>query len=204
MPSAIAPLAMLGAGAGSAAGGKKGNKSAQKAADAQFQMQQQLLSTGLSAFNPAADYFKKLLSGDPTQIAAAVGPTSDILKGQAQSQSRQLAATMPAGGGANAAQAANAQNSYNSLARLYAGVQPGAATALGQLASTPLGLSAPNVGSGMKFDTHQQEQQTGAKSSLGQGIGGLGAGIKQNGWHNTMKGPGKQRGSSPAAPPIPA
>lgn len=191
MPPAVAAVApaVIGAGA-SASSGKKGNNAAKDAANRQFAMQQQLLSTGLSAFNPAADYFKKLLSGDPTQIAAAVGPTSDILKGQAQSQSRQLAATMPAGGEANAAQAANSQNSYNSLARLYAGVQPGAATALGQLASAPLGMAAPNVGSGMKFDTHQQEQQSQAKGALGTGIGTMGARAKQ----------GKQRTPAPTAP----
>jgi hypothetical protein len=176
---ALAIPAIAGAGA-SAAGGKKGRSQAQDAANRQFQMQQQLLNTGLSAFNPAVDYFKKLLSGDPTQVAAAVGPTSDILKGQAQAQSRQLAATLPQGGEASAAQAQNAQGSYNSLARLYAGVQPGAASALGQLASAPLGAAAPNVGSGLKFDTHQQEQTNQSKGQLGQGVGQLGVGAKQS------------------------
>lgn len=181
MPPAVALAvpALAGAGA-SAAGGKKGSNNAKDAANRQFQMQQQLFSTGLSAFTPAADYFKSLLSGDPTKIAEAVGPTSDILKGQAQGQARQLAATMPAGGEATAAQAQNAQGSYNSLARLYAGVQPGAATALGQLSAAPLGASAPNVGSGLKFDTHQQEQTNQSKGQLGQGVGQLGVGAKQS------------------------
>lgn len=181
MPQTVAAIvpAVLGAGA-SASSGKKGNSAAKDAANRQFQMQQQLFQTGLSAFTPAADYFKSLLSGDPTKIAEAVGPTSDILKGQAQAQQRQLAATMPAGGEANAASASAAQGSYNSLARLYAGVQPGAATALGQLASAPLGASAPNVGSGMKFDTHQQEQQSGAKGQLGTGLGQAGVNAKQS------------------------
>lgn len=188
MPPAIALAIPAIAGVGAqAAGGKKSsgasNKLAQQTADRQFQMQQQLLNTGLSVFNPAADYFKSLLSGDPTKVAQAVGPTSDVLKGQAASQSRQLAATMPAGGEANAAQAENAQNSSNNLARLYAGVQPGAATALGQLAGTPIGAGAPNVGSGLKYDTHQQEQQAQSKGALGSGVGQvLGrAGSKQKG-----------------------
>lgn len=173
MPPAAAIIpAVVGAGA-SASGGKKGNKSAKNAANNQFNMQQQLFNTALGAWQPAADYFKKLLSGDPTQIAQAVGPTADILKGQAQGNARQLAATMPAGGEANAAMASNAQNSYNSIARLYAGVQPQAAMALGQLAAAPLGASAPNVGSGLKFDTHQQEQLSNSKGSLGTGLGTL-------------------------------
>jgi len=181
MPPAVALAVPAIAGVGaSAAGGKKGNSAAKDAANKQFQMQQQLFNTGLSAWTPAANYFKSLLSGDPTQIAAAVGPTSDILKGQAQAQARQTAATMPAGGEAAAAAAANSQGSYNNLARLYAGVQPGAATALGQLSAAPLGASAPNVGSGMKFDTHQQEQQAQSKGQLGTGLGQLGVGAKQS------------------------
>jgi len=181
MPPAVALAvpALAGAGA-SAAGGKKGRSSAKDAANRQFQMQQSLFNTGLSAFTPAADYFKSLLSGDPTKIAEAVGPTSDILKQQAQGQARQMAASMPAGGEANAAMAQGAQGSYNNLARLYAGVQPGAATALGQLSAAPLGASAPNVGSGLKFDTHQQEQSNQSKGQLGQGVGQLGVGAKQS------------------------
>lgn len=198
---AVAPAVLGAAGSvAGAAGGKKGggaaNKLAQQTADRQFQMQQQLFSTGLSAWQPASDYFKKLLSGDPTQTAQAVGPTSDLLKGQAQAQSRQAAATMPSGGEANAAQSAIAQGSSNDLARLYAGVQPGAATALGQLAGMPLGASAPNVGSGLKFDTHQQEQQSNAKGSLGSGVGQV---LGRVGSKGSKGGSGSGAASSPAA-----
>lgn len=201
MPPAVAAVAAPIAGAvGSSVGGKKGgggaNKAAQQAADRQFQMQQQLFTTGLSAWQPASDYFRKLLSGDPTQTAQAVGPTSDLLKGQAQAQSRQMAATMPQGGEANAAQSAIAQGSSNDLARLYAGVQPGAATALGQLAGMPLGASAPNVGSGLKFDTHQQEQQSNAKGSLGSGVGQV---LGRVGSKGSKGGSGSGAASSPAA-----
>lgn len=173
----------------SSAGGKKNkpDKAAQAAANSQFGMQQQLFNTGLSAWQPAADYFKKLLSGDPTQMAQAVGPTSDLLKGQQQGQARQMAATLPSGGEANAAQAQASQGSYNNLARLYAGVQPGAASALGQLSAAPLGASAPNVGSGLKFDTHQQEQLAQSKGQLGGGVGQMMAG-KQ---HDILGGSGK-------------
>lgn len=201
MPAAVAAIpAIAGAGA-SAAGGKKGNSAAKDAANRQFQMQQSLFNTGLSAWQPAADYFKSLLSGDPTQIAAAVGPTSDILKGQAASQSRQLAATMPAGGEANSAQAQNAQGSYNNLARLYAGVQPAAASALGQLASAPMGASAPNVGSGLKFDTHQQEQLGQSKGTIGTGLGSIAAGAKHG--NNSGSGKGGSGGKGRSTPNYP-
>ena len=198
MPPAVALAipAIAGAGA-SASSGKKGANSAKDAANRQFGMQQSLFNTGLSAWQPAADYFKKLLSGDPTQIAQAVGPTSDILKGQAQGQSRQLAATLPSGGEANAAQATNAQGSYNNLARLYAGVQPGAASALGQLSAAPLGASAPNVGSGLKFDTHQQEQLGQSKGTIGSGLGTVAANAK-HGSGSSGKGSGGGGKSSPS------
>lgn len=200
MPPAVALAipAIAGAGA-SASSGKKGAGQAKDAANRQFQMQSQLANTGLSAWQPAADYYKKLLSGDPTQIAQAVGPTSDILKGQAQSQSRQLAATMPAGGEANAAQASNAQGSYNNLARLYAGVQPGAAAALGQLSAAPLGASAPNVGSGLKFDTHQQEQLGQSKGTIGSGLGTVAAHAKHGGSGKASSGGGGSATPSPSA-----
>lgn len=190
---------------GSAAGGKKGgsNKAAQQTADRQFQMQQQLFNTALSAWQPAANYYQSLLSGDPTKIAQVVGPTSDILKGQQQTQSRQLAATMPAGGEANAAQAQNAQGSYNNLARLYAGVQPGAAAALGQLSGAPMGASAPNVGSGLKFDTHQQEQLGQSKGSLGAGLGSIAAGAKHGNNSSSGKGSGGGKGRSTPNYPTP-
>ena len=119
-------------------------QAAQQAADRQFQMQQQLFSTALSAWQPAANYYQSLLSGDPTKMAAAVGPTSDILKQQSQAQSRQIAASIPTGGEANGSSGGESAKHFHSLARLYAGVQPGAASALGQL-SEPRWGPAPSV-----------------------------------------------------------
>lgn len=204
MPPAVALAVPAIAGVGAqAAGGKKGNSAASNAANQQFQMQQQLFQTGLSDFTPASDYFKKLLSGDPTQVAGAVGPTSDILKGQAQSQAAQTAATMPQGGEANAAQASNNQSSYNQLARLYAGVQPGAAQELGQLASAPLGLSAPNASSGLKFDTHQQEQQNQSKGQLGTGLGTLAVGASRGNGKGSSGSGGKGGSSKGGASTLP-
>lgn len=190
-PALLAAAPLVGGAVGASSGGKKGggsNKAAQQAADRQFQMQQQLFSTALSAWQPAANYYQSLLSGDPTKMTQAVGPTSDILKQQGQAQARELAARMPSGGEANAAQAASAQNTSNSLARLYAGVQPAAASALGQLSGAPMGASAPNVGSGLKFDTHQQEQLSQSKGQLGSGLGTLAANSKHRG--STGKGSG--------------
>ena len=200
MPPAVALAipAIAGAGA-SASSGKKGANQAKDAANRQFQLQSTLANKGLSAWQPAADYFTKLLSGDPTQMAQAVGPTSDLIKSQQQGQARQMAATLPQGGEANAAQAQASQGSYNNLARLYAGVQPGAASALGQLAAAPMGASAPNVGSGLKFDTHQQEQLGQSKGTIGSGLGTLAANAKHGGSGKASSGGGGSASPSPSA-----
>lgn len=180
MPPAVGmAIGGLASGAGAATGGKKGGGAAKKAAEQQFQMQQQLFNTALGAWNPAANYWKALLSGDPNAVSQAVGPYADIIRGQGQASAQQLAATSPAGGQTNLAQAQNQMGQYSQIARLSAGMQPAAASALGQLAGMPMSISAPNVSSGLKYDTHAQEQASAAKGGLGQGLGQLYATGKQ-------------------------
>lgn len=188
MPPAVAMAIPAIAGAGAqASGGKKGNNAAKDAANKQFALQQQVLAfgqglanQGMGAWQPANAYWQSLLSGDPNKIAQATGPTADIIRGQSQATGNQLAATMPQGGEANLAQAQNQLQASNNMARLYAGVQPTAANALGQLSGIPLGAGisamgqgAPNVGSGLKFNTHANDQASQAKGGLGQGLGTL-------------------------------
>lgn len=199
MPPAVIPAigAVAGAGA-SAAGSKKGNKAASNAANQQFQMQQQLFKTALGAWQPAANYWQALLSGNPTAVAQAVGPQADIIRGQGQASAQQIAATSPAGGQTNLAQTQNQMGQYNQIARLSAGMQPMAAQALGQLAGMPMSISAPNVSSGLKFDTHQQEQANAAKGGLGQGLGQLYASGKQS------KNKPSTPPTFPTAAPVPA
>jgi hypothetical protein len=205
--AALAIPAIAGVGA-QAAGGKKGNNAAKDAANKQFALQQQVLqfgqglaNQGMSAWTPASNYWQALLSGDPNKTAQAVGPTSDAIRQQSAASSAQLAATSPMGGEANAAQAANAAQTSNNMARLYAGVQPTAANALGQLSGIPLGAGisargqgAPNVGSGLKFNTHAADQQNQQKGSLGQGVGTL-IGRGMSGGKGSA---GKSGSSSPA------
>lgn len=174
MPPAVGlAIGGLAGGAGSAMGGKKGANAAKKAAEAQAQMQQQMFQTGLSAWQPAANYWQTLLKGDPNAVAQATGPYADLIRQQAQASQGQIAATMPAGGEANMAQAQNINAMSSNMARLFAGMQPTAAQALGQLAGMPMQLGAPNVGSGLKYQTHQQEQLGQSKGSLGTGLGQL-------------------------------
>lgn len=172
MPPAVAlAIPAIAATGASAAGGKKGSNAANKAANQQFQMQQQLFGAGTQALAPAQSYWQALLSGDPNKVAQAVGPQADLIRGQGQASSQQLAATSPMGGQANLAQAENQMGTYNQIARLSAGMQPQAAQQLSQIGLGEVGAAQPNVGSGLKYNTHQQELASGAKGGLGTGLG---------------------------------
>lgn len=202
MPPAVALAVPAVAGAGaSASEGKKGQNAAKKQAQQQFQFQQKLFDTGMQAWQPSANYFQSLLSGDPTRMAEATGPARDAIRGQQQAASRQMAATTPAGGEANAAQAALQQQGYSDIARLTAGVQPQAAQALGQLAGVPIQTSAPNVGSGIKAQQNLANENMGKAGQIGSGLGGkvarAGSGGPKSSWGQVF---GK---GSPASPPAP-
>lgn len=198
MPAATlipAGASLLG-GIFSGKGGKNAAHNAQQLAQQQFQLQSNVAGNALQNLNQGANYFKQLLSGDPRQIAAAVGPTSDILKGASQSQAQQIAATTPSGGGQNLAQQQNLQNQYNQVSRLYAGVQPSAAQALAGLGAQELGVAAPNVGAASKAFQNQAGAQQQKAGQLGQGAGTiLGQGI-----HSLKNG---KQGEANATPIIP-
>lgn len=174
MPASLIPaLGAIGGGVASGKSGKSAARNAQNLAQQQFNLQSNIANNALGDITPAQGYFKSLLSGDPRQIAAAVGPTSDILKQQAQAQSQQIAATTPQGGAQNLAQTQNLQNQYNQMSRLYAGVQPGAAQALAGLGAQQLGVAAPNVGSASKAFQNQAGAAQQKAGQLGQGAGQL-------------------------------
>ena len=190
--AAIAPIVGgIASGAGSAAGGKKAGDAASK----QLALQQQQLNLGkqltqagmTQAWQPATNYWSSLLSGNPTAIQSAVGPSADLVRGSMTAAQRQIGSSMPAGGERNLALAQNAQQGYSNLARLYAGVQPAAASALGQLSGIPIGAGvstmgqgAPQVGAGLWAQQMGQQNamqgMQGAGGLLYQGINKLGQG----------------------------
>lgn len=200
MPPAVALAipAIVGAGA-SASSGKKSSNAANTAANNQFKLQSQLVGAGEQAIAPAQAYWEALLSGDPTKVAQAVGPQADIIRQQGQASSEQAAATTPAGGEANLAQQENQMGTYNQIARLSAGTQPQAAGALSQIGLGEVGAAAPNVGSGLKYNTHQQETQAANKGSLGQGLGRIAVGGKNSGGKSGSGGGGGGGGTSGGA-----
>lgn len=179
MAAAIAPIVggALSAG-GSAAGGKKAGDAAAK----QLQLQQQqlnlgrnLVGQGMTAWTPARDYWQTLLNGNPAAVQGAIGPISEQMRQQSAAGIRNLASTMPAGGERNLAVANASNQQYGDLARLYAGVQPQAASALGQLSAIPLqsGVAtmwqgAPQVGAGLQAQAQGQQQAAQGMQGAGQ------------------------------------
>lgn len=172
------PIALgVGAAAGGASGGKKGSGVASKQLALQQQQLdfgKQIFNTGMQAWTPANNYWQALLSGDTTKASQAVGPYSDIIKQQGAATGRQIASSTPAGGERNAAEAQNVSDTYNQTARLYAGVQPTAAQALGTLAGLPMqsgvgimGQGAPNVSAGLKYQRSVAEQAQQGAAGLG-------------------------------------
>jgi len=200
MPPAVGlAIGGIASGAGAASGGKKGNNTARQ----QLALQQQQLAFGKEAFNtgmgawtPATDYWKTLLSGDRTAVEGAIGPISDQVRSVGAATGRSIASSMPAGGERNLALALNSGDTYNNLARLYAGVQPTAANALGQLAAIPMGAgtsimgqAAPNIGAAVAAQNAQNQNKMAGASGLGsllyrvgtKGSSGSGGGGKSSG-----------------------
>lgn len=176
---AIAPLVGgLAAGAGSAAGGKKGSdvqKQQLALQQANSQYGKNLVGTGMStAWTPAANYWNTLLKGGQAAVTA-VGPYSDMIRNSTAATNTTLQG-LPGGGERNLAIAQNQVGQANNLARLYAGVQPTAAQALGTLSQVPIGAggsiinsSGPQIGAGVQSQLGNQ----GAKMQGGSGLGSL-------------------------------
>ena len=180
-------LGIIGGTAAAAGGGKKGGNSL---ASQQLALQQQQLAfgkqtfeTGMGAWTPAKDYWSTLLSGDKTAVNAAIGPISDQVRMTGAATGRNIASSMPAGGERNLAVALNQGDTYNNLSRLYAGVQPTAATALGQLAAMPMqagtaimGQAAPNIGAAAAMQANTANNKMSGASGLGSLLYSMGNG----------------------------
>jgi len=211
MPQVI-PLAISAGGAvAGASQGKKGNSSANKLAQQQLDLQKQqmafgtgLINKGISeAWQPSANYWNVLLKGDPTAVAQATGPYQDLIRQNAATTEQGIQSSAPLGGERNLALAQNQIQASNNTARLYAGMQPTAAAALGQLAGLPVqsgvgvtGQAAPNVSSAGKAFQNSAQAGNAKGGQLGNSLGQLIA-------RGQNKGSGKGSGN-PTAPGDPS
>lgn len=191
MPAAAPIIGITGGALGGISSGMGGKKAGDQL-DKQLQIQSQqlqlgkdLVGQGMTAWKPAENYWSTLLSGNRAAVQGALGPISEQMREQSQAGIRQLGSSLPAGGERNLALAEARNKQYGDLARLYAGVQPAAAQALGQLAGLPLGAGvstmgqgAPQVGAGLWAQQMGQQQAAqgmmGAGNLLYQGINKLG------------------------------
>lgn len=175
-------MGLIGAaGSGASAGeGKKASDSQQALEKQQLAIQQQQLgleqaanARSVRAFTPAFNYWNSLLQGGQA-ARVAVGPIAGDITQQTSATGNQILNTLPAGGERNLARAQNLISGGTNLARLYAGVQPAAATALGNLASFTGsqavgfgGTTNTNIGAAASTLASQQAQ-------LAQGAQGFG------------------------------
>ena len=132
-----AGLGALGMG-GSMAGGKKAQNQANKLASTQLGLEQGMFNKAGSLMAPAGDFWSNLLKGGQAAVQAT-GPIASQIGQAAQGARNSIMATIPRGGEQNLALANTFNDASNNVARLYAGMQPAAAGALGQLGGAYLG-----------------------------------------------------------------
>lgn len=130
----------------------------------------------------ATDYWSSLMAGGPAAQAATAPYAQQIAQQTAASQ-KQIEQNLPAGGEKNLALAELPIQSGASIANLYQGLGPTAATQLGNLAlgsagaGTGSGGVAAGAGSSLTGLAGQQNQAKGsAKGGAGAGLGSLAGG----------------------------
>jgi hypothetical protein len=108
-------------------------------------------SAGADAEGASQKFFTQLLSGNPTQVAQAVAPTTNAVASQKAAQGRQENAFGTARtGGTNVTDQQTADAAQKATQTAINSVVPGAASTLGTLGTTLLaqsGSAASNLGS---------------------------------------------------------
>lgn len=183
MPAAALPIAKgIGAAgtAASGASGKKASNAANQLAQQQLKLQQdqfgiaqRQLGLGNATLAPASNYWKALLGGGQAAVQAT-GPIASQIGQAAEGARSAISALTPRGGEQNLALAQNYNQSANNIARLYAGMQPLAASQLQGIGGTYLGSGAafnPSASPGAAAGIYGQEMQ--GAGAAGQGFGSL-------------------------------
>lgn len=123
---------------------------------------------GTGDISSASNFWKSILSGDPSQIGKSLAPEISASQQQGQQQKNAIAQFGNRSGGNNsAAQSIDAQGRGN-IINLIGGLQSSAA---GNLASTGSGLLNTSLNAtSLQNQTSQQQMQNWLNSILGQGI----------------------------------
>ena len=118
---------------------------------------QTLTDKGVGDLQPVYDYFKKLLSGDMTELMSAVQPEADVI-GQQFDQVRRMLSDQPRGGGKTSASASLPIEQIRMMSNLLAGARSRGAQGASDTASRLIGAG-----------------ETRSSLGLGQVVQGLGA-----------------------------
>ena len=157
---------------GSSGGGKKGlAQGQQNLQQQQFGLAQQQLGLGNAALGPSTSFWNALLKGG-TAAAQATGPYASLLGQGASGTTQAIQASTPRGGEQNLAIAQNYNQLGNNVSRLYAGMQPAAASGLAQDAAAYLG----SAGQFNPFANIGAAEQAQAGSNQTKGMTGAGLG----------------------------
>jgi hypothetical protein len=146
---------------------------------------QSLTSAGVAEAQPALNYWTGILSGNPTDVAAAAAPQINASNQQFQSQRKVLDQYTPMGGGRSQSLAnlntTRAQTNANIISNTQAGAAaPLASTALGQqqVGTTEQSLGIQQLGQAMqailsRMGLNQSGDFANTFSSIMSGIGAI-------------------------------
>src|SRR6267142_3883304 len=182
--AAAAPIIGGAIGAGgsiaSGVGGKKAQNKANQLGQQQLQLQQNQFgltkgqyASGNHAVQPATNFWTDLLKGGQA-AQQATGPYASLIGQAAQGARQNILGSTPRGGEQNLALAQNTNQASNNIARLYAGMQPTAASNLAQIAGEYFGSgSAVNPGANIGSAAQNYLSQQQMSEQAGQGYGSL-------------------------------
>ena len=137
----------------------------------------------------AGNYWSTLLRGDKAAVGQLVGPSAENISGQYTAARKNIETFMPRGGERNLAVAGTDVGRASDIARLYAGVQPMAASQLAALSGQGAGAAGTVGGVG----TGLTGQATSGGSSLLNYYAQTNAGISQM-WGGVASGLGSLAG----------
>ena len=136
------------------------------------------LTGGTAATGAAQSYNESLLSGNRSQISQALSPEISAITGQAnQNKKQQAAMGTSRGGGTNALNQQQDQNTQAQISQTINQARPAAAQQLASIGSNLLGLGS-DAAQGLTKDAITSYQTTSAQNAAnGQAAGQLAAGL---------------------------
>jgi hypothetical protein len=161
----------------------KGPSVPQSAVDSQVNLQnteagllKQYSGIAIPGLTTASDYWKALLSGG-SAAQAATAPFAQTIASQTQAAQRQIQQNLPGGGEKNLALAQLPIAQGQSVANLYQGLGPMAASQLQALSLGSAGAGTSSGGVSASAGASNEQLAASQAAAKGQMFGGIGSGI---------------------------